>query len=147
MTKINENHNGFTLLEMMVSISILAIVMVSLFRMESTSVQLASSRKFYSTASLFVRMKLAQTETDLKINGQKEAVSMLSGDFGDDYPGYLWHLTLSNMPDSLLEDLDFLHRTTWDDFTKHLKRIDVEIKFKDQHSFSITTWRFVGAEY
>lgn len=80
----NNNKNGFTLLEVMIAISILAIALTALLGNQSQSLRLAEESRFAFTASLLIKEKLA----DFQISG--EELSSTEGDFGDDYPGYFW---------------------------------------------------------
>ena len=98
-------------------------------------------------ASLLARMKIAETEADLKINGRDDIASILSGDFGEIYPGYMWHRTILSMSETALESLDSMPVTIQDDLAKCLVKIEIKIVFKDQYSFIINTWRFVEAGY
>lgn len=75
---------GFTLLEVMVAISILAIALTVLLGNQSQSLQLAEESRFAFTASLLMKEKLA----DFQLSGEQLYNS--EGDFGDEQPGYNW---------------------------------------------------------
>lgn len=75
---------GFTLLEVMVAISILAIALTVLLGNQSQSLQLAEESRFAFTASLLMKEKLA----DFQLSGEQLYNS--EGDFGDEHPGYNW---------------------------------------------------------
>jgi len=79
-------HNGFTLLEVMVAISMLAIALTTLFGSQSQSVSLAATAKFNVQAPLLAQLKLAEFTT----NTDRPASD--SGDFGDEFPGFQWQL-------------------------------------------------------
>ncbi len=79
------SQKGFTLLEVMVSVTIIGIALVSLIGSQSQSVSIAASSRFETTASLLARQKL----TELALAGFEELHSA-EGDFGDDFPGYSW---------------------------------------------------------
>lgn len=81
---MNQKQKGFTLLEVMVAISILAIALTVLLGNQSQSMRLAEESRFAFTSSLLIKEKLA----DFQISG--EALSSAEGDFGEDYPGYFW---------------------------------------------------------
>lgn len=135
------HQSGFTLLEMMVAMSILAIVLVSLFRMQSSSLQLAASRKFHATASLLARMKIAETEIILKNKHFENGALPLSGDFGEAYPGYLWHRKIDHMPESVFDNTESPVGKIGKERVENFKRIDIEILFRDQYHFNVTAWR------
>lgn len=77
---------GFTLLEVLVAMAILAIAMVTLFGAQSQSLSLATEAKFNTNASLLAGMKLAELSS-----GRLEPVDA-EGDFGEDFRGYTWKM-------------------------------------------------------
>ena len=87
--------SGFTLLEVMIAMAILAISLTSLFGAQSASVALATEIRFNVQAPLLAEMKLAT------IRAGEEAYDD-SGDFGDDFTGFHWQLTVEEavLPDS-----------------------------------------------
>ena len=77
---------GFTLLEVMIAISLLAISLTTLFGSQSQSVSLGSITKFNTQAPLLAQLKLAEfTRTT-------ERPTSDSGDFGYEFPGYQWKM-------------------------------------------------------
>jgi general secretion pathway protein I len=80
------NQRAFTLLEVMVSLAILAIAMTTLFGAQSQSLSLAKEAKFNTNASLLAAYKLAELES-----GRLEPADA-KGDFGEDFPGYTWKM-------------------------------------------------------
>ena len=84
--RIPWNRTGFTLLEVMVAVAILAISMATLFGSQSQSLVLATEAKFNTNASLLAGLKLAELES-----GRVEPVDD-EGDFGADFPGYRWKI-------------------------------------------------------
>jgi general secretion pathway protein I len=77
---------GFTLLEVLVALAILAIAMTTLFSAQSQSLSLATEAKFTTNASLLAGLKLAELSS-----GRLEPVDA-EGDFGEDFPGYTWKM-------------------------------------------------------
>ena len=83
--KLLKNKNGFTLLEVMVAVSIIAIAFVALIGSQSQSISIAGQTRFRVTSALLAQQQLTEVEmTDF------EQISSSSGDFGEDYPGYAW---------------------------------------------------------
>jgi general secretion pathway protein I len=79
-------HDGFTLLEVMIAVSLLAIALTTLFGSQSQSVSLGSTTKFNIQAPLLAQLKLVEfTRTT-------DRPSSDSGDFGDKFPGYQWKI-------------------------------------------------------
>jgi len=99
---------GFTLLEVMVSVAIIGIALVSLIGSQSQSVSIAASSRFETTASLLAQQKL----TELALAGFDELRSA-EGDFGDDFPGYLWKIEVGDLgvDDTGIEGADDMLRT------------------------------------
>jgi len=121
--------DGFTLLEIMISVSIIAIVFVSLFRMQSGTIDLAQGGKFNSMAPFLARKLLVDIEQDLTDRSE------FAGNFGENYPGYEWVCKITTSFDGL----DFLSETSHG----NLKKIYLEISEKNrQKAYKITTWRF-----
>lgn len=137
MNRFTKNQ-GFTLLEMMVSIFILALVLVSVFKIQSGSIRLSVAGKFYSTASSLARQKMADMEQ--KLREASTLSNEFSGDFGDDFPGYRWQCVITNftlsgskIPEEIIAKKDL----------QKLKKIDIEISYKEERSFKVTSWRFI----
>lgn len=82
---------GFTLLEVMIAMSILAIGLAAVFQMQSQSVSLASESRFLTTASLLAQNKMVEVEAMTKLENRTQ-----SGDFAPDYPEYGWSVTVAD---------------------------------------------------
>lgn len=83
------SEKGFTLLEVMIAMAILAIALVAVFQSQSQSISMAGNARFLTTASLLAQSKMAETETIAMRNIKSEA-----GDFGRDFPDYAWRITV-----------------------------------------------------
>ncbi len=79
-------HGGFTLLEVMIAISLLAIALTTLFGSQSQSVSLCSTTKFNTQAPFLAQLKLAE------FTRATERPTSDNGDFGDQFPGYQWKI-------------------------------------------------------
>lgn len=82
---------GFTLMEVMVAMAILAIALVSVLQLQSHSISMASDSRFMTTAPLLAQGKMVEIETKPLLTNQND-----SGDFGSDYPQYGWNLQISD---------------------------------------------------
>ncbi|MBF0573968.1 MAG: prepilin-type N-terminal cleavage/methylation domain-containing protein [Desulfamplus sp.] len=133
---------GFTLLEIMVSISILALVLVSVFKIQSAIIRLSIAGEFYSTASHLARQKLADIEQEIRDPSMVNEISTkeLSGDFGDDFPDYKWRCAINNLD---LSNSEIPEEVIKKGDLQKLKKIKIEISYKDEFSFNISSWRFV----
>lgn len=83
---------GFTLLEVMIAVSLIAIALVTLIGAQSQSVAIATSSKFDAMAALLAQRRLAE------ISLQKYAsVNDSEGDFGDEYPQFRWKAKVTEL--------------------------------------------------
>ncbi len=80
------NTRGFTLLEVMIAVSIIAIALTVLFDSQSKSLSHATEVQFNSLAPMLASVKLAELEGKI-ISPEND-----DGDFGDDFPGYTWKI-------------------------------------------------------
>ncbi|MDA8126949.1 MAG: prepilin-type N-terminal cleavage/methylation domain-containing protein [Deltaproteobacteria bacterium] len=87
---------GFTLLEVMIAMAILAIGLVAVYQSQSQSVSMAGDSRFLTTASLFAQSRMAEIDAD------PGAVVSGSGDFGEDFPDYGWQAEVGDVEDNPL---------------------------------------------
>jgi general secretion pathway protein I len=78
------NDQAFTLLEVMISVSIIAIALVALFGSQSRSLSNATEAHFNIIAPMLASGKLAELDSEDVAPNNDE------GDFGDEFPGYSW---------------------------------------------------------
>lgn len=121
--------SGFTLLEVMVAIAILAIVLVSVYRMHSQTLTMNTAARFYTQAPMLAQSKLAQIEVD-----SSGITATDSGDFGDKFPGYTWRISTEEVVSEALGEI-----------AADLKRIDMTVVFNsDEYIYNVRTYRFVS---
>lgn len=89
--------NGFTLLEIMVAISILVLVLVTVFKMHIQTLAMHNTARFQTSAPLLAQKKITEIET----KNIDELVSD-SGDFGDRFPGYTWKVSIDDIQSEIL---------------------------------------------
>ena len=123
---------GFTLIEVMVAMAIIATVMVSLFRMQSGTITLAGADQFQTAARFLAARALATIELSIDDPPVK-------GAFDNAFQGYAWTCEVTDvgfsasdiMPDS-------------DDGTGLLKKIDLTItRTLGNRSYHVQTYRYV----
>ena len=120
--------NAFTLLEVMVAMAIMAIVLVSVYRMHSQTLTMNTASRFYTQAPMLGQSKLAQLET-----GSSGLASGDSGDFGDKFPGYSWNVSTEEVAIEALGEV-----------AKDFKRIDLSVSFNsNEYVFNIKTYRLM----
>jgi len=124
----NTRH-GFTLLEVMVSLSIIAIALTALLTTQSQGLSLAGEAKFSTTASLLAQSKMAELE-GMKV----EDMMSDSGEFGEDFPDYFWDLKV--------QEVSFPGE---EEFTDYLRQIDLKIYRgkKEHYQYSIRLYKFM----
>jgi len=83
---------GFTLLEVMVAVAIIAIAFVSLLASQSQSISIATISRFETTASMLARMKIAEIES-----GGFDALSGSEGDFEEKFSQFHWQTEVRDL--------------------------------------------------
>ncbi|MBW2639361.1 MAG: prepilin-type N-terminal cleavage/methylation domain-containing protein [Deltaproteobacteria bacterium] len=120
--------SGFTLLEIMVALSIIAIVLVSVYKMQAQTISMNYEARFYATAPLLAQLKIAEIEIE---NPGEQTDN--SGDFGDEFPGYRWNVVIDDIESELLGNI-----------AENLKQIHVNVSFNtDEFTYNLRTYRFM----
>jgi len=127
MLKILHNR-GFTLLEVMIAVAILAIALTTLLGSQSQSVFFANSAKFETMAALLAQSKMSEITIQAA-----DSLSSDSGDFGEDYPGYAWEATVSDVS---IEGLDAI--------SDYLKQIDLAVTW-GALNYNLRLYHYVAA--
>ena len=85
-------NKGFTLLEVLVAMVILAIAFAWLIKAEGQGVDMAQRARFITTATILAQERMGQAadQTDQTGDGR--------GDFGEDYPGYTFEEKSESTP-------------------------------------------------
>ena len=81
---------GFTLLEVMIAMAILAIVLVTVFHSQSQSIAMANESRAMTTLALLAQSRMAEVEGQ-----QNLSTGQTSGIFGDDFPNYTWTASIT----------------------------------------------------
>jgi general secretion pathway protein I len=128
VSSIERRDSAFTLLEVMVAMAIMAIVLVSVYRMHSQTLTMNTASRFYTQAPMLGQSKLAQLET-----GSSESATGDSGDFGDKFPGYSWNVTVEEVAIEALGEI-----------ANDFKKIDLTVSFNNnEYVYSIRTYRLM----
>ena len=120
---------GFTLLEVMIAVAIIAIALMAVLGSQSQGLSLAGESKFNRTAALLAQWKMAEIES-VKNKGD---LNSDSGDFGDEFPGYTWQLSVSNV---LFDGAEKI--------SNRLKQIDLEVYWgsDELYKYRLRLYRF-----
>ena len=110
----------------MVAVSIIAIGLVSVYKMHAQTISMNYITQFYTTAPLLAQRKMAE----LAIKPLSELAED-AGDFGGDFPNYRWHVAVDDIESEALgQNAD------------NLKKIDVAIALNnDESTYSLRTYR------
>jgi general secretion pathway protein I len=119
---------GFTLLEVMVALAVVAIALLAVYRMHSQTLFMDTRGRFDTTAAMLAREKLADIDTS-----KLQDLTSDSGDFGEDYPGYGWQIESEDVTSDLFKKDGPV-----------LKRITLTISLNgDESQFTVTTYRYL----
>jgi len=120
--------SGFTLLEVLIAVAVMAIVLVSVYRMHSQTLSMTAATRFYIQAPMLAQSKMAQLEAS-----PADSISGDSGDFEDKFPGYSWNVATEDVSSEALGEV-----------AGDLKRIDVTVSLNEnEYEYSIRAYRLV----
>jgi general secretion pathway protein I len=119
---------GFTLLEVMVALGIIAVVLMSVYRLQTQAIAMSMESRFYTQAPLLARSALTRFEESIE-----RQMATSQGDFGREYPGYEWKITVDDTVSAALGP----------DISKDMKRIDVRVTLNNgEYTYGFRTYRF-----
>lgn len=93
--------DAFTLLEVMAALAMMSIVLVAVYKMHSQTIRMSEMVKFYTLAPMLAQSKMAEFDT----KPPKDQDSG-SGDFGYQYPGYLWEIAVEETKVTVPSSID-----------------------------------------
>jgi general secretion pathway protein I len=83
---------GFTLLEVMIAVAILAITLVTVYQSQSQSISMVSNSRFLTTVSLLAQGRMAQIDA-----ADPRGVVPAKGNFGEEFPDYAWQVEVGDV--------------------------------------------------
>ncbi len=121
---------GFTLLEVLVAMVIMAVTLLTLLLLHSGTIRLAGAARFTGSIPILAESVLADQMAD------SSGFTRASGRFGPEFDGLEWTCTVMDI--------------TWEDPVNlsdqqldRLKKIEIEIFAPNTgRSWSMTTWRY-----
>jgi general secretion pathway protein I len=123
--KTDKNSAGFTLIEVLAAISILAVVLVALFKMHLQTISMNSEVGFYTQAVLLAQSKMAESES-----APWDDITENSGDFGKNFPGYTWKMSVQEVESEELGP-----------YADNLKRVDIAVALnQDEFLYTIRAY-------
>jgi len=118
--------SGFTLLEILVAMSIITFALIAIFRLYAQTISMNHLLSFNTTAPFLAQKKMSE-QTSLP----GDDLSDNTGDFGEGFPGYAWTVSVEDVISEVLE-------------TEDLKRIDVRVSMNgDEHIYFLRRYRFL----
>ncbi|NNL42582.1 MAG: prepilin-type N-terminal cleavage/methylation domain-containing protein [Desulfobacterales bacterium] len=126
-TKPYRSSAGFTLLEIMVAISIIAIVLVTVYRMHAQTISMNVISRFNTVAPVLAKQILTQNETKTL-----DELADDSGDFGKEFTDYKWQVSVKEVESEALGEI-----------AKDLKQIEVTVSLnEDEDVYTLRSYRF-----
>lgn len=107
--------SGFTLLEVMIALAIIAIVLVAVLRMQGQTISMNEAFRFYTVAPQLAMARMNEFRVDpqaLEFNS--------SGDFGENYPGYQWKAAIQEKT-----------LVTPENHEMHFKQVNMTVTYQD----------------
>ena len=88
---MRSDKTGFTLLEVLIAMAILAMALVAVLQMQTQSISLSGESRFLTTASLLAQRKMADLEAEASLSNQSQ-----KGDFAPHHPEYAWTIRVTD---------------------------------------------------
>lgn len=128
---VRQPQAGFTLIEVMVALAIIATVMVALFRMQSGTINLAGTDDFQTTSRYLAEKALARIELSLDD-------PPVNGEFDQAFEGYAWHCEVTDINSNFADMMSDVA-----DRVGTLKKIDLTItRQQGNRSYHVETFRY-----
>ena len=122
-----QNNKGFTLLEVMVALSMIAIVFVAVFKMLHNTMSMNDAARFHSLAPILARNKMAEIELRPLVELADDA-----GEFGDEFSGYRWAFSVEQVESTLPAKVG-----------RRLRKIDLTIaQDESERAFRLRLYKF-----
>jgi len=121
-------HFGFTLLEVMVALSIISIVITAVFGLQSQTVVLNTNSQFDTKAPFLAQLKITEIIAGISNHGEDQ-----EGNFGDEFPGYAWRSSVKDVNSEIIGS-----------FAEKMKHINVTVTFNEEEFvYTLTTYRLI----
>mgnify|MGYP002725722123 CR=1 FL=1 len=132
---ILQRSQGFTLLEIMVAVAIIAIAFTSVLKLHSQTVAMNIASNFHVKAPLLARKVMAEWETGMATDGSIQA----SSDSLDGFPGF----TFETNQDTIV--FDALYPEKQDDSERQLVEIACTILYNHgEYQYTAKTLKFIS---
>ena len=119
--------NGFTLLEIMVALAVIAIVLVAVYKMHHQTIDMHNATSFHTRAPMLAQKKISQIK-----NRTVNDITDDEGDFGEDFQDYHWRMTAAAVESESLGEA-----------AGRLVRIDLTVgHIQDMMTYQLRTYIF-----
>lgn len=108
---------GFTLLEIMLAMAILAIAFTAVFQSQSQSISMIGGSRFDTTAPLLAQSEMARIEAI-----PLREITSGEGNFGDAFPDYTWKVDIT---ETRIDELKKITLTVTNNIMKSNNRYDL----------------------
>jgi general secretion pathway protein I len=98
LTLIKANEHGFTLLEIMVAVAVIAIAVTAVLSLHSQTLTMNIAKNFHTHAPLLARKIIAEWETEMAVKGSAFGLNNTL----DDFPEYSYEISELEMEPELL---------------------------------------------
>ena len=120
--------SGFTLLEVMVSLSIIAIALIAVYSTYTQTISMNIEQRFNATAPLLA----AGIVSDLEKRSLDD-LSDESGEFGPEFPGYRWETVVETLTSETLDTI-----------AEDMRGISVTVSLNEgEWTYRVDTFRFM----
>lgn len=117
---------GFTLLEILVAMSIITFALIAVFRLYTQTISMNHLLSFNTTGPFLAQKKMAE-QASLPGSELRDD----TGDFGEKFPGYTWAVSVEDVIFGALEIED-------------MKKIDVRVSMNDdEYAYLLRRYRFL----
>ncbi len=145
---------GFTLLEVLIAMTILTMTLASIIGVESSAIQASARAKEYNIIAMLARNQMIETEYEIEGKQFKDVSDEAEGAFAAPFEGYAWKRKIKELKfpnlgmggaggDQGGDALDMLAKL----FTKYLsdaiREVSVTILWKDgaaERNFTVSTY-------
>lgn len=130
MVAMRSRQSGFTLLEVVIAVAIIATGFFAVYSLHIQTLAVSNSVRFYTRAPLLAQAKMAELEPKL------QDLSDESGDFGEDYAGYAYTVTVADVEHELLGET-----------AQRMKKIELRIVLNEgENTYEVTAYRYAEAD-
>lgn len=96
-SRVHSNQSGFTLLEVMIAMTIMVIAFGSILAVQGASIQTAIKSKIISTATMLAKNKMIETEHQMDGKPFNDIKEEETGEFPPPYEDYRWKRTVKEI--------------------------------------------------